>query len=175
MYLPQIQAENTPKPWLVASVHGNQERLALEHLSRQNYETYCPMMLRRRSHARRVDQVARPLFPGYLFIHADPACDRWRPILSTVGVRSIVLFGQTPGMIDDAFIHSLRLREKDGLILPPENHYHIGQKIRMSAGPFDGMAATVVSLNEKHRLVVLMNILQSQVRVKVRADQVAAR
>lgn len=160
--------------WIVANSHTNQERLALEHLTRQNYETYCPMIIRRRSHARRVDMAPRPLFPGYLFISHEPGHTRWRPILSTVGVRTLVHFGETLGTISDDFIHSLRQREKDGLIANPEPSYHVGQQVRLAAGPFDGVVATILSLGEKERLVVLLDIMQRQVRVKVRTDQVTA-
>lgn len=160
--------------WIVANSHANQERLALQHLARQNYEAYCPMIMKRRSHARRVDVAPRPLFPGYLFISHDPARARWRPILSTVGVRTLVHFGETLGTISDDFIHSLRQREKDGLIAAPEPSYHVGQQVRLATGPFDGVVATILSLAEKERLIVLMDIMQRQVRVKVRMDQVIA-
>jgi transcriptional antiterminator RfaH len=164
--------EPLSRVWLVVNSHANQERVAIGNLVRQHYETYCPMILKRRSHARRVEEVIRPLFPGYLFARLDPLRERWRPIASTIGVRSIVHFGETLGTISDDFIHSLRLRENDGLILSPKTTYQVGQQVRLNAGAFDGVIATVLAVDEKQRLTILMDILQRQVRIKVRHDQV---
>jgi transcriptional antiterminator RfaH len=144
-------------------------------LARQNYETYCPMVLKRRSHARRVDEVRKPLFPGYLFIHLAPLRERWRPILSTIGVRKLVHFGETLGTVADGFVQSLRQREKDGVILPDAPCYRVGQQVRLSEGPFDGVVATILSMNEKQRLVLLMDVLQRPVRVTVATHQVTAK
>jgi transcriptional antiterminator RfaH len=164
--------EPLSRVWLVANCHANQESVAIENLVRQNYEAYCPMMLKRRSHARRVEEVARPLFPGYMFVHVDPVRERWRPILSTIGIRTVVHFGERLGALNDEFIHSLRMREKDGLILPPETSYQVGQRVRINSDAFDGVVATVLSVDEKQRLTILMDILRRQVRIKVRTDQV---
>src|SRR5215831_15279293 len=81
-------------PWAVINTHPHREKVALENLQRQEFTAYCPMLRRRRSHARRVTSVLRPLFPGYLFVSTGINFGRWRPILSTYGVRSIVSNGQ---------------------------------------------------------------------------------
>jgi transcriptional antiterminator RfaH len=174
--MPDRREDDAPgaRSWLAANCHANQEAIALRHLARQNYEAYCPVFLKRRSHARRIEQVQRPLFPGYLFIRLNPDRDRWRPILSTIGVRTLVRFGERLGTISDDFIAGLRSREKDGLLVLPETRYEVGQEIRLSEGPFDGIVGTILSVDEKHRLVILMNLLQRPVRVSAHADQVKA-
>ena len=63
---------------------------ALEHLQRQDFHAYCPLIRRRLSHARRVTEVLRPFFPSYLFVKIIPTAQRWQPLMSTIGVRSIV-------------------------------------------------------------------------------------
>jgi transcriptional antiterminator RfaH len=162
------------RAWIVVNSHANQETIALDNLSRQGYDAYCPMIIRRRSHARRVEDVRRPLFSGYLFAGVNKSCERWRPILSTIGVRTLVHFGETLGTIREEFIDSLRRREKDGLITLPETPYRVGQQVRVAGGAFDGVVATILSLDERQRLVVLMDLMKSQVRVKLRSDQVMA-
>lgn len=166
-------AKDAPSSWAVVNTHANQEHIALEHLARQKFVAYCPVILRRRAHARRVESVPRPLFPGYLFARVDLASGGWRPILSTVGVRNLVRFGQSLGVIDDGFICELRAREKDGVIVRPEAPYQVGQKVRLT-GPFDGVIATILELGEKERLTVLLNLLQGSVRAKVQANDVTA-
>src|SRR5262249_29633278 len=68
--------------WIAINTHPHREHIALENLRRQQFEAYCPMLRKRRSHARRVELVLRPLFPNYLFVRANAQLARWRPILS---------------------------------------------------------------------------------------------
>jgi transcription antitermination factor NusG len=49
----------------------------------------------------------------------------------------------------------LRLREKDGLIVLPETPYKVGQQVEFGPGPFDGIVGTILSMDEKQRLVIL--------------------
>jgi transcriptional antiterminator RfaH len=118
--------------------------------------------------------VLRPLFPGYVFIHIDPERDRWRPILSTIGVRTIIRFGETIGALPESFVDSLRAREEDGAIpVPrPREYYSPGQKVLLREGPLDGLIATVLLADDKERLLVLMQILKRSVRVSVPVDSV---
>jgi transcriptional antiterminator RfaH len=55
-------------PWAVVNTQPHHERTALDHLARQEFNAYCPMARRRVKHVRRVQDVLRPLFPGYLFV-----------------------------------------------------------------------------------------------------------
>jgi transcriptional antiterminator RfaH len=161
------------KPWIACSTHVNQEQLAVLHLKRQKYDIYCPMFKKKLSHARRIDHVERPLFPGYVFIHVDPVHDCWRPILSTTGIRTLIRFGEKLGTISDDFIQSLRSREQDGYIVTSDYMYQVGQRVQINSGPFDGVIATILSMDEKQRLVVLMDLMLRHVRVKIPADQVS--
>ena len=158
--------------WVVVHTHPHREHVAIENLTRQGFESYCPMIKRRRSHARRITTVARPLFPSYLFVRIDPTISRWRPILSTLGVRSLVRFGDQLGMLDNAFIEELHKREEDGCIVRPAEPYRVGQQVKVCGGPFDGVVATIVSLQERDRIIVLMEFLQQRVHAKVQMNQI---
>jgi transcriptional antiterminator RfaH len=160
------------RDWAVVNTHPHREPVARDHLRRQGFDVYCPLMRRRRTHARRVENVLRPLFPGYLFVHVEAERTRWRPILSTVGVRALVRFGDRLALLDEAFMQSLRAREVDGVIARPDMPYRVGQQVRLDGGPFDGVVATILSLDEKDRLVVLMDLLQRRVQARVAAGQV---
>ena len=158
--------------WIAINTHPHQEHFALENLERQAFAAYCPMIRKRRSHARRIETVLRPLFPGYLFVQLNLSLGRWRPIASTYGVRGIVRAGEQPGYIDDCFIANLRAREIDGAIARPANPYRIGQRVQITAGPFDQLVATIIEMDEKDRLVVLLDIMRRGVRVQVQSAAV---
>ena len=161
-------------PWAVINCHPHREQIALENLQRQDFTAYCPMLRRRRSHARRVTSVLRPLFPGYLFVSTGTNFGRWRPILSTYGVRSIVRSGQDISCIDHAFIVSLREREVDGAIVRPRMPYQIGQSVKIADGPLDGFIATIIDMDERDRLVVLLDLMNRSTKVTLGSRQVTA-
>ena len=158
-------------PWIVINTHAHRERIALENLQRQAFETYCPMIRKRHAHARRVTTVLRPLFANYVF--ARIGTRRWHPILSTCGVRTVVQTGNGPGFIDNRFIESLKAREVDGAIVRPANSYRIGQQVHVSTGSFDKIVATIIEMGEKDRLVVLMDLMNRGVKVKVASEFVS--
>jgi transcriptional antiterminator RfaH len=155
--------------WGVVNTHPHRERVALENLARQEFDAYCPLVRRRVRHARRVDDVLRPLFPGYLFVRLSPHMRRWRSIMSTLGVRMLVRFGEQLAFIEDDFVQALRSHEIDGAIVRPTSSYMVGQTVNVVSGPLSGLAATIIDMDDKDRLVVLMNILNRPVKVQIAA------
>ncbi len=160
--------------WVVVNTHPNRENQAIENLARQQFTAYCPLMAKRIRHARRELDVLRPLFTGYIFVQIDPSAQRWRPILSTIGIRTMVSFGNQLSYLDDGFIQSLKTREIGGVIARPETPYRVGQQVRLTSGSFDGLVATIIAMDEKDRLVVLMDLLNRPVKVKIDAGKVQA-
>jgi len=150
--------------WLAIATQPHKERVAIENLQRQCYETYCPMLRKQVRHARRVLDVLRPFFPGYVFAKLG-ADGGWRSMQSTFGVRRVIAFGDRPCLLSGDFIAALRVREVDGAIVKPVKDYRIGQTVYLSGGAFDGLVATIVEMDEKQRLVVLLDLLNQTVRV----------
>jgi len=166
------RAAASREPWIVVNTRPHAEHTALENLQRQAFESYCPMLRKRRSHARRVDMVLRPLFPGYLFTRPGSPGGRWRPILSTHGVRNVVRAGEEPSLIDDGFIASLKAREVDGAIVRPATPYEVGQTVQIAGGPFDGIVTTIIDLGEDERVIVLLDVLKRATRLTLKVDAV---
>lgn len=171
---PEQAADSLTGRWLAVNTHPHREHIAIENLGRQDFETYCPLIQRQVRHARRTRHVMRPLFPGYVFVRINPDLQRWRPILSTFGVRSLVRCGDRLSFVEDGFVAGLRARELDGIIIKPAEPYQLGQKVRMRSGPFDGLVATIIEMDEKDRLVVLMDLLNQSVKVRVAATDICA-
>ena len=173
MHIDVGQNQRALRAWVVLATHPHRERTALENLERQQFTTYCPLIRKRHSHARRVSEVLRPLFPGYVFVQLAPA-QRWRPLNSTIGVRSIIRSGDTISLLDDKFVCGLKAREVDGVISRPAVPYKIGQTVRLAAAGFDRVLATIIDLGERDRITVLLNLLNRPVRAEVTQSQIAA-
>lgn len=158
--------------WIVVQTHPRKEHVARENLERQRFSSYCPMLQSTTRHARCTRPALRPLFPGYVFVCIDKQTPVWRPILSTTGVRAVVLSGERPGRLPAGFVETLKAREINGAIARPADPYRVGQSVRVADGPFDGVLATIVELQENDRLVVLIGLLNREARLALDVSRV---
>jgi transcriptional antiterminator RfaH len=166
------QAE--PVYWAVANTMVNKESAARDSLERQDFTVYCPMLSKRIRHARQTRNVMRALFPGYIFVQMPRETMRWRPISFTTGIRHLVKCGDVPGVIGDAFVRALKAREIDGVISKPHEPYQVGQRVRFMTGPMEGQVATILELSDRERLMVLMQLLNRPVKVRIEAADIVA-
>ncbi len=161
--------------WYVVQAQPNAERKAVAHLERQGFATYFPRYLKRRRHARRVETVAAPLFPRYLFVAVDMATQRWRSIYSTIGVSRIVCAGDSPTAVSDEIVEALRAREASGFVqLPPLPRFKLGERIRVLDGVFSDCLGLYDGIPDNQRVAVLLELLGRKVRVMLDVDAVAA-
>jgi transcriptional antiterminator RfaH len=162
--------------WYVVQTQPNAESKAVVHLDRQGFLTYLPKYLKRRRHARRVDIVAAPLFPRYLFVAIDMTATRWRSIYSTVGVSRMVCNGDLPTPIPNQIVTTLRAREDaSGLVrLEHQLSFRAGDKIRVLDGVFADCFALYEGMKDSDRVAILLDLLGRKVRVMVNAESVAA-
>ncbi|MHC2333150.1 transcription termination/antitermination protein NusG [Bradyrhizobium sp. USDA 4454] len=162
--------------WYVVQTQVNAEAKAAAGLVRQGFATYLPRYQRRRSHARKVELVARPLFPRYLFVAIDVAAQRWRAIQSTLGVSHLVCVGDRPAAVENAVIDALKSREDEAgfIALARRPAFSPGDAVRIVEGAFVDSLALVEDASDHHRVAVLLNLLGRKVRVLVGADLIAA-
>jgi transcriptional antiterminator RfaH len=162
--------------WYVVQTQANAESKAVAHLARQGFATYLPRYLKRRRHARRVDVVASPLFPRYLFVEIDMALQRWRSIYSTVGVSRLVCNGEYPASVSDRVVDLLKKREDpSGFIqLDHRPKFKTGDKIRILEGAFYDCLGIYDGMPDRDRVGILLDLLGRKVRVVMDAEAIAA-
>ena len=157
--------------WLVINTQPQREALALASLEQQGFEPYMPLIARVIRHARRVTHVKRPLFPGYMFVRTPPD-QRWHPILRTFGVRSLVRCGEAASTIDDEFVAALKLREIDGVVCKPASPFKVGQPIIVQNPSMEGLVGHIIELRENERIIVLLKLLNQEVRVNLQQTDI---
>jgi transcriptional antiterminator RfaH len=162
--------------WYVVQTHPHAENKAVQHLERQGYRTYLPRYLKRRRHARRIETVAAPLFPRYLFVAVDLASQRWRSIQSTIGVTRLVLNGEAPATIADGIVDGLRRRETaEGFVrLDQRPNFAPGTPVRVLDGVFSACVGLFDGLTDGQRVAILLDLLGRKVRVVLDELSVAA-
>ena len=161
--------------WVAVATRPNAEGQAVQNLKRQGYECYCPYTRVVRRHARRSETVTRPFFPGYLFVRLDRARDQWRPIMYSRGVRTVVRFGEKLGIVPEEVIESLvAWEEHEGLKSPPAvERLAAGQRVALHGTLFDEFVCTVLSIEARDRVCVLLEFMQHAVKMVVPSENVA--
>lgn len=154
------------KTWYVVYTHANAEAKARSHLLRQGFTTMLPTYRCWRSHARKREVVERPLFPRYVFVALDVLEQRWRPILSTVGVCDLVRHGNAPTPMPSGLAEEIGERAAGGAFdrLSPADGMREGDVVRILEGPFTDLIGRFAGLADKERVFVLLDLLGRQVR-----------
>ena len=161
--------------WYVVQSQPNAEQKAVFNLERQGFGTYLPRYLKRRRHAHRVDIVPTPLFPRYLFVTIDLSAQRWRSIVSTIGVSRLVCHGDRPAPIAGHILETLREREDMGgfVRLDLRPNFRAGDKIRVLDGIFTDCLGLYEGMRDSDRVAILLDLLGRKVRVTVDMESVA--
>jgi len=168
--------ETISSRWYVVQTQVNREAKAAQNLQLQGYDIYVPRYLKQRRHARKVDFVARPLFPRYLFVAIDMATQRWRCVQSTFGVSRLVCNGDDPAAVPEGVVAALRAREDDkGFIkMDVRPAFTPGDKVLVLAGAFMDNTGLFNGMADHDRVLILLDMLGRKVRVLLSADLIAA-
>ena len=158
--------------WFVVQTQVNAEAKAARNLLQQGLDIYLPRYLKRRSHARKIERIAAPLFPRYMFVRIDIAAQRWRSIQSTFGVSHLLFNGDEPAAVRNEIVERLKEREgSDGLIqLDRRDAFAVGDKVRVLAGAFTDSLGLFEGLADRDRVAILLDFLGRKVRVSINVD-----
>ena len=161
-------------PWYVAHTKPQQEQVASENLARQGYAVYLPRIkvLKRSRRHRCQEMKLEPLFPRYLFFQPSSPDHSIAPVRSTLGVTTIVRFGQAPAVLRHEVLKSIRDFEtrQNEAGLEEISPFHTGGQVLVVDGPLSGMEGLVSSVSQE-RVVVLMQLLGHDARVTLSHHQ----
>jgi transcriptional antiterminator RfaH len=153
--------------WYLVRCKPNEDERARENLERQGFECFRPVRpvrpVERRRHGRKCHGM-EALFPRYLFIHLDSVHDNWYPIRSTRGVNQIVRFNEHPLPVGDAIIEEIRARLAG--TQAPEPYLKPGQRVEITEGAFRQLEAIFVSSSGDERVVLLLQIMQTEQKLE---------
>lgn len=154
--------------WYVVYTKARQESVALENLSRQKFEVYCPCIsVCKRDKSGLVRRI-QPFFPRYIFLRLDFQADNCSLIRSTRGVSGLVRFDGVPKQVPASLIEALRHNEDNEKlqIVTPAN-WKQGDVVEIEQGPFSGYQCIYQAQKGADRVAVLLNIIGKQTRVTI--------
>ncbi len=154
--------------WYLIHTKPRQERTALDHLERQGYSCYLPLLPCEQRRAGGIVVAQEALFPRYLFIALEQSAEAksWGPIRSTRGVSRLVSFGAQPARVDTRLVEALRQREA-ARQNDPVRLFASGDRVGFSDGAFAGLEAVYQNPDGESRALVLIELLSRPQRVRV--------
>jgi transcription antitermination factor NusG len=155
--------------WHAIWTHSHCEQLVNDQLAAKGFEMFLPkatVWSRRKGQQR---QVERPLFPGYLFVHHPLDKHSYIEVLKARGVvRVLGDRWDALSSIPHEEVSAIRRLVHAQAPLLPHQYLPSGSRVRISAGPLEGVQGVLVrSKPSKGLLVVSVSLLQRSVAVEV--------
>lgn len=154
---------NTGERWYVAQTLATRESHAENQLRRQGFQTFLPQQLKNVKHARKLMQVRRAVFPGYVFVAVDVQRHRWRSINGTFGVSCLIMAGERPLPVPQGIVERLVDYLDERGLCRLDRDLVEGQSVRVTSGPFSDFIGRLASLDDKGRVRVLLEMLGGEV------------
>lgn len=161
--------------WYLVYSKPREESRAETHLARQGYEAFLPRLrVQARKSGRFVTRI-EPMFPRYLFVLFDAHNQDWSPIRSTLGVSTLVRFGNRPAAVPGDLVEALRASvDESGIVenrVPPP--VEAGNRVRVIDGLLQGYEGIVEARNGAERVRVLLDVADRYTLATLNAHQLA--
>jgi transcription antitermination factor NusG len=153
--------------WYVIQTQSRHEDKVETRLSRKGLETFLPRVTYPSRRRDRKVILKAPLFPGYLFIHAELDPVTFHRVIRVDGIVRFLGHGSpTPLAIE--VIASIRSIVEGDRPFYPWRYLEKGKKVRVIDGPLTGVIGTIIGKKEKkRRLVVAVEIFKRSVAVEL--------
>ena len=152
--------------YLIRTKSGNEQRAAF-NLSNQGIEVFLPLYKAHQFNFGKINEMKKPLFPGYLFARFDLS-SQYHQVKWTRGVSKIVAFGDFPVPVSERIIQAIKGRVgKDNLIKLDED-WREGDIVEIISGPFRSLQGIFQrKISDKGRVKILLSLLGADVSVHI--------
>ena len=115
-------------------------------------------------------QLRLPLFPGYIFVRIALR-DRLQ-VLEIPSVARLVSFNGPPAALPQAEIEALKTGLERGVRALPHPYLKVGRRVRITAGPLEGLEGILIRKKNALRFVVSLDLIQRSIRLDIDASSV---
>lgn len=168
-----VTAVSDQPDWHVAYTQPKSEKIAVENLDRQGFETYCPQYkVFKKTPAGPVGSL-QVMFPRYVFFKPRDVRLSISGARSTRGVSFVLSFGTNPALLKHSQFQALKQFEEaqnqtDLATLSP---FQPNRKVRLLDKSLNGLEGLIQSVSAK-RVVVLLQLLGRENLVSVDQSQI---
>lgn len=157
------------KHWHALYVRSRSERKVLTQLEEMGVEAYLPLITRIKQWSDRRKKVEEPLFKSYVFVHSS--LRQYYDILNVYGVVRFVTFEHKAVIVPDNQIVAIKKYIDDPLedehAMNKNDDLQVGQRVRITNGPLQGLMGRLVSVHNKRRLVVFIESVGQVIPVSI--------
>lgn len=157
------------KHWHALYVRSRAERKVLTQLEDLGVEAYLPLITRIKQWSDRRKKIEEPLFRCYIFVHS--CLRQYYDILNVYGVVRFVTFEHKAVIVPDNQIVAIKKYIDDPLddeqAMKENDDLQVGQKVRITNGPLQGLIGRLVAINSKRRLVVYIEAVGQVIPVNI--------
>ena len=154
------------KYWYAVYVRSRHEKKVYHLFEEKGLESSLPLIKTTRQWSDRKKKVEVPLFRGYVFIRIDIRKDKFN-ILKTDGVVKFIGIGKNPSRIPDEQIHWVHMIVEKSDTVKNEKEIPVGQKVRVTAGPFKGVEGVAMRSGKQSRIVIVIESIMNAVSVEI--------
>lgn len=166
---PRTGAGGKDARWWCLHTKPRQEKSTARYLYARRIAHYLPQVVqeKRTPGGRKITSIL-PLFPGYMFLHADERT-RLEAFRGNTLVQALDVVDQEGLDRDLRQIHRMLA---SGLTVVPEPVHPIGTRVRILAGPLQGLVGIVTRRGKSHRFVATVRFLEQGAAVELQDWQV---
>ena len=157
--------------WYVVHTKPRQEKRALANLEQQGYECFLPLLRANKIKQRKLIEIDEIMFSRYIFIRLskDQWAKSWYPIRSTIGVTSLLMFGDEPQKVSDVIIDTIRNTAAKRTV---KKIFNGGDHIIVCEGALRGVEGIYQIENGKDRAMSLIELLSNPILLKIPMNQI---
>jgi transcription antitermination factor NusG len=161
-----VEPYSSLKPaWYAIQTRSRHEKVVRDQLAAKSIPQLLPLWRRRSMWKDRVKLVDVPLFSGYLFGYF--ALQDRIAVLETIGVARIVDINGKPVPIPDEQIAAVRTIMEHRLPCRPHPYLTQGMWVQVRHGVLAGTEGILIAKEERHCLVICIDIIQQAVAVDI--------
>ena len=163
----ETKIDSTVRYWHALYVRSRAEKKVLSQLEDMGIKAYLPLITRVKQWSYRRKKVEEPLFKSYIFVYSN--AKEYIPILNVYGVIRFVTFEHEAVIVPENQIVAIKryIDNPDDEIVQEEKKLEEGQTVRVTNGPMQGLLGKLVSIKNKHRLLVYIEAVGQHILVSI--------
>lgn len=163
---PAMSLRRPEGTWMVAHTKPRQEKALAEALLAAGVPCFLPVISQARFYGHRKRLVELPIFPSYVFVHAD--ADGRVTTLQTNRVVHVLKVSDQSGMEHE--LQQIDLAMAGGAQLDPFPYLAVGRPVVVVRGPFMGLQGLVDERRSWDRLVLNVAMLGQATSLEIDAS-----
>ncbi len=153
--------------WYLLQTKPNAHSTACEHLGRQGFKVFLPLIIKTAKKNGKFLDTKAPLFPGYLFMGTTVNPVPWRSINGTRGISAAVTLDGVYRPVNGGIIEGLKSRSDEDGVIKSLNDIVPGDRVKIERGPFAEFICSVDNIQDNRRAWVLIDLLQQKTKSDV--------